>query len=588
MNLETLVLPMKTEDNAFRAGLSRAVQLVEGFVEMVDKAVKETFKWADEMDSIQDIMGVNNRVAAALNFTIRKSGTDTATFTRALTILNKGLVDAHGRLDTTGKSLKKWGINVFDANGMLKDQEQLIRDVSLRYAEFSTQQQKVNFLTEVFGRSGADLIDFFDTLAAEGGIDAVTKKVEQLGLAIDPNRYEQFNRNLQELRLIGLGLAVSFTEKIMPALEGLIDWMMDTGIPGFNRFKDKIIGAFESGGISEALSVLDEEIATWLEGLDWEGWGTSFGDLLEKALTNGAGEIDVPKSLEALGEGITNFFESAIGEEALAGWQTGAAALDAEVEKWASGQESIFDTWGQMVINEVDQTMDTVRTTNASRLEEIKTDYNNWASDINATVDTWAANTTTAFSSWAAGTVSAIGTWAAETVTSINTTLSTLDMEIDNKLRDIAKTFFNRASRWANQMIAGFNGSKGGLFDAIRDMVNEINSILKRIMTSFRINVQVGTIGGGPGTGGNGRTGTGSNAAGGGTRPPAQNRASGGPVIGGQLYGINLDKEWFVANQNGRVEGRSDLTARISMDDMRTLVREQARILIPEMQKLIG
>ena len=35
MDLETLILPLKTEDNAFRAGISRVTQLVAGLVDFL-------------------------------------------------------------------------------------------------------------------------------------------------------------------------------------------------------------------------------------------------------------------------------------------------------------------------------------------------------------------------------------------------------------------------------------------------------------------------------------------------------------------------------------------------------------------------
>src|SRR5688500_7857503 len=125
MNLETLVLPMKSEDNAFRAGISRVTQLVGAAIQAVEGMVKASFEWADQLDSITDIMDVSSKTAAAYNFVLRKSGVATETFTKGMVILGKGLVDASGKLDATGKSLKEWGIDVLDTNGVLKDQESL-------------------------------------------------------------------------------------------------------------------------------------------------------------------------------------------------------------------------------------------------------------------------------------------------------------------------------------------------------------------------------------------------------------------------------------------------------------------------------
>ena len=53
-------------------------------------------------------------------------------------------------------------------------------DIAARYADFGTQTERVDFLTNIFGRSGAQLVDVFDTLAQEGGIDAVIAKGKRL------------------------------------------------------------------------------------------------------------------------------------------------------------------------------------------------------------------------------------------------------------------------------------------------------------------------------------------------------------------------------------------------------------------------
>lgn len=352
MNLESLVLPIDIADKGFKIGIGAAVAGVTALVGAMSLAVKATFTWAAELDSIQDIIGGTNTEAAALNFTLRKSGTSTETFNKSMTILSKGLVKADGSLDTTGKSLAAWGINVKDANGNLKSQSQLIAEASQKYNEFGTQQERVNFLTETFGRGGAEMVDFFDTLAQEGGIDAVTSKVERLGLVIDPARYENFTRALEELKLVGLGLAVGFTEKVMPAFEkfleivtgpGTLSEKANTLLASIDDFVGNVIEGFATsidnwvaGGGPEELSAkliswienigegdqskiltaaehlvtaiataliavdwgkigmaIDTKLAETFDGMDWAGAGTSFGNGIDSLLS---GEFN--KSLE--------------------------------------------------------------------------------------------------------------------------------------------------------------------------------------------------------------------------------------------------------------------------------------------------
>src|SRR3990172_2296918 len=130
MLLEALEIPVKTIDGAFKAGIAGIAGIVAGFTAGAVLAFKATEKWAMELDGIQDVIGGTAKEAAAFNFVLRKSGVDTGTFTKSVVILSKGLVTADGQLDTTGKALKSWGINVKDTNGNLKDSNALIEEAS--------------------------------------------------------------------------------------------------------------------------------------------------------------------------------------------------------------------------------------------------------------------------------------------------------------------------------------------------------------------------------------------------------------------------------------------------------------------------
>jgi hypothetical protein len=278
LDLEKLSLPLEVSDKAWKMGIAGAVAGVTALVGAMGLAIKTTFDWAGELDSIGDVMDVTNEQAAAFGFIARKSGVATETFTKGVVILSKGLVKADGSLDTTGKALETWGINVKDANGNLKNTTALMDDISKKYSTFGTQQEKVNFLTEIFGRNGAELVDFFDVLAKEGGMDAVTEKVKAFGLAIDPARYENFTRNLEEIKLIGTGLAVSFTEKLMPSLEGILDWT--------ERFASAA-PAEKFGMLADPLKMLFNLTDAFKQGVDETDWAG-----LSQKLADGINNID--------------------------------------------------------------------------------------------------------------------------------------------------------------------------------------------------------------------------------------------------------------------------------------------------------
>ncbi|HLE52696.1 MAG TPA: hypothetical protein VI755_11575 [Anaerolineales bacterium] len=626
MLLESLQIPVQALDNTFRASIAGIAGLVAGFTAGAVAAFKATEKWALELDGIQDVIGGTAKQAAAFNFVLRKSGTDTGTLTKGLTILGKGLVDAHGRLDTTGKALRDWGINVKDANGVLKDQGMLMGEISEKYNSFATQQERVNFLTEVFGRSGAELVDFFDTLAQEGGIDAVAEKVERLGLAIDPGRYEQFNRNLEELKLIGLGLAVGFTEKVMPALEGFLELLSDPNLTlgSFLQETDEFIGGliddlgtsidnWIAGGGPEELS---EKIVSWVEKLgdgegskskilagaqhlmdamvkavgeidwaaigeaidektaetinkhDWKASGDSFGDAIERLFTTDLEsrvQLDDQWLLRLALPGVyvlTTFFQTS---------STGQAIKDAVVNWFtgAVGEENI-DAFSRMF------------TTISTKISEFVT-------TTIATMATWRANFSQIFLTGGQLAANNLTMGFAPAAGMLLGRLSSLGVEINTKLRDIAKTFFQRALAWTQQAVQGFENGKQRILSAVQELRDSINTILRGIIRSITISVNASMpnwlanmldVGGGGGGGGT----TGGGTTGGGSRPGPKRRASGGPVIAGQSYQVAefFQPEVFRPNVNGRVEPMQPQLVAIDEDRLATVF---GRVLGVQLQK---
>lgn len=412
MKLEALELPLNVIDSSFKAGIAGAIAGVTALIGAMGAAVKMTFDWADQLDGLQDVMGVTNEEAAALNFTLRKSGVGAETLSKGMVILEKGLVKADGTLDTTGKALKSWGINVKDVNGKLKGQTALIGDISKKYNSFATQQEKVNFLTEVFGRSGAELIDFFDTLGAEGGIDKVTEKVQRLGLVIDPGRYENFTRSLEELKLVGLGLAVGFTEKVMPALEKFLEIV--TGPGTIAEKVGALAGEFDTF-VSGAMNNFANSIDTWAS-------GTGPDELADKLISwiDNVGKDDRNKSKIELAAGrIVDAFGRAF--EAV-DWTAIQASLEARITEMFDasrprGQDAFADWWDALEVSGTDKVRNffnnlEVTGTDALRnfmnnLEVSGTDavrnfFNNWEVSWTNAIRTWGTNVYNSVAGWIA------------------------------------------------------------------------------------------------------------------------------------------------------------------------------------------
>lgn len=303
MILEKLVIPIGFDTGLLLSGIDAIQSLISG-------AIERTREWADGMDQLGDVTGMSNDKLAAWSFVAKKAGVEIETLSSATVIMAKGLLESTGELSTTGKALQDFGIDVLDAGGKVRDQSELMDDIGKKYAEFGTQTERVDFLTNVFGRSGAKLIDVFDTMAAEGGIDQVRRKVEDLGLVLDPNQYEEFQRNLNEVDLTFTGLANAFTGPLLPGAERLLQtftnflqspWVAD----GIRKIGEGFGGLIENISNIDWSIMLDpvrltQAFEDWIASVDWNGVSTTFANWISNVDWAGATKaaIDTAVNIE--------------------------------------------------------------------------------------------------------------------------------------------------------------------------------------------------------------------------------------------------------------------------------------------------
>jgi hypothetical protein len=366
MLLEKLVIPIGFDTGMLMAGIDAITGLITG-------AVKRTQEWAEGMDALGDVTGMSEDKLAAWSFVAKKAGVEIETFSSATVIMAKGLLDSKGELSTTGKALQDFGVNVLDAGGKVRDQSDLMNDIGKKYAEFGTQTERVDFLTNVFGRSGAKLVDVFDTMAQEGGIDKVKEKVKGLGLVLDPTQYEDFQRNLAEVDLTFTGLANAFTGPLLPAAESLLStfttWLQSPWVAdGIKNIGEKIgtlatdiSTAFATGDWSKILPNLDPvaltqafrdwvasvdwnslsiTFANWIKNVDWAGGTRAALDStvnIEQALIDLVGRTSWSSLGEALKAALTGIFRDGIGRAIGEAWEGAAIQFWIMVDNLVAG-----------------------------------------------------------------------------------------------------------------------------------------------------------------------------------------------------------------------------------------------------------
>ena len=325
----------------------------------------------------------------------------------------------------------------------------------------------------------------------------------------------------------------------------IVAWA-DNAIGSFTKGLGDSINNWVSSGGPEALT---ESLVSWIEGIGDSDAVKSKTQIamehLVAAMGNALREVDWSAVQAAMGEKIQELFAAnqPVGENSVRDFWNGleVAGTDA-VRNWFNSLESPAQIASKSFFAEL----------GAKSAQDVR--------------------------QWGLSLANGFG----ETFSGFVSKMNELEVRISDRLRDIAKTFFNRAVAWASQMIAGFVGSQGGLFSSISNMVGEINSILRKIITSFHLTLTFsepvagsGSMGGGTGGGGGGTTGGGGN----------RRRASGGPVIAGQSYSVAefFRPERFTPNTNGRIDPMQSQTVTATIDEGRL-----ARLIVQALMQAQG
>lgn len=136
--------------------------------------------------------------------------------------LGKRARDASVGQKKQAQAFKDLGIEIKDANGELRNQDELLLDLADRFAEMPNGTKKTALAMEVMGRSGAKLIPFLNE--GRKGILAMGQEARQLGLVLSKEAAksaEQFNDEMLRAKSAVIGVRNQLAAQLLPSITDL-------------------------------------------------------------------------------------------------------------------------------------------------------------------------------------------------------------------------------------------------------------------------------------------------------------------------------------------------------------------------------
>lgn len=272
---------------ALIGGLFSAQQAFDAFMRAIDNA--------DRLDELSNRLGVSTEQLSAWGYAAKLSGSDLESLTGSIQKFSKTVAAAADSDSRQGQLFGALGISVRDAQGNLRDIDDLLPQVADKFKALKNDTTEAALAQELFGRSGAELLEFLNR--GSDGLREFGEEAKGLGGIIDGETAAsaaKFNDELDKLRVVVNSLFTQLAKELLPELTNMVKQLQESVKEG------------------QALGVTVKELASAVEGLvGWFKQGSEIGASFRRSMD---GLVEVSDAVKGGLSDIVNLdFSGAMG-----------------------------------------------------------------------------------------------------------------------------------------------------------------------------------------------------------------------------------------------------------------------------------
>ncbi len=190
--------------NLALAAAAAAAAITIGLLVALRDLTVEMAEFGDEAAKTARQLGISGDELLRWRFAAERSGVEAQSLTNGLRRLQRNIVDAGEGVDTAVRAFTDLGVNFRDAEGGFREIEDILPELADGFARLESDTQRSARAQQLFGRSGAELLPFF-----EGGSEGL----------------QELSDRFDELTGGGFG---NFFENAEAAQDAMADWELAT------------------------------------------------------------------------------------------------------------------------------------------------------------------------------------------------------------------------------------------------------------------------------------------------------------------------------------------------------------------------
>lgn len=168
-------------------GMNQGLELMKKGFSMVkgvyDEFVGDTVALADELLTTSTITGLSTDALQEYSFMAELVDTDVSTITGSLAKLTKNMDSAKDGSGSSAEAFKQLGISVTDANGNLRNSDEVFGEVINALGEMDNETEKNALAMNIFGKSAMELNPLID--AGSEAIEEYRQQAHEMGYVLD-------------------------------------------------------------------------------------------------------------------------------------------------------------------------------------------------------------------------------------------------------------------------------------------------------------------------------------------------------------------------------------------------------------------
>lgn len=216
------VAGVSTASDNMKRSLNQGAVALKAFaasmaVREVANFVKGQIDMADNMNDLSQRTGVAVEQLARYKVAADNSGVSLEQVAASQVKLNKNIVEASTGTGAAATAFRAMGISVRDAQGNLKNADQITGEIADRFKGFPDGPQKSALAMAAFGKSGAELIPMLNMGSAA---------IKEFGVNIDTDfaqASDAFNDRLGLLNVSVQNFGIAVAKQMLPALNDGLD-----------------------------------------------------------------------------------------------------------------------------------------------------------------------------------------------------------------------------------------------------------------------------------------------------------------------------------------------------------------------------